>query len=89
VADVRHARPEDLDRLESLLTDLRAVPGLRERSRGTFSNRSRAFLHFHAEGDDLYADVRLADDFERVPVTSRAQQAALVSMVRSSLAAAD
>jgi hypothetical protein len=82
---VRHARPEDLDRLESLLADLREVSGLRERTRGTFSVRSRAFLHFHAEGDDLFADVRLSDDFERMPVTSRAEQAALVSTVRESL----
>ena len=82
---MRHARPEDLDRLEPLLVQLRAFEGLRERGRGAFSRGSRAFLHFHAEDDDLYADVRFADDFERVRVTTRREQTALVSRVRRSL----
>jgi hypothetical protein len=34
---MRHATAEDLDRLEPLLAELRALPQLRERKRGSFS----------------------------------------------------
>jgi hypothetical protein len=86
---MRHARAEDLDRLEPLLDELRTVPGLREKGSGTFYRGSRAFLHFHADGEDLYADVRVAEDFERMRVTSRREQAALFSRVRAALRAPD
>jgi hypothetical protein len=79
---MRHARPGDLDRLEGFLTDLRAIPQLRERGRGSFSRGSRAFLHFHADDDGMYADVRLSETFERFRVTTRREQAAFVSLVR-------
>jgi hypothetical protein len=83
---VRHARDDDLDRIERLLTELRAVDGLTEKSRGVFYRRSRAFLHFHADGDDTYADVRVeGDDFERTRVTTNAEQRALVTAVRRAL----
>lgn len=82
---MRHVNDTDLDRLEPLLQELRKIDGLRERRRGTFTHRSRAFLHFHAVGDELLADVRLADDFERHPATTEAERAALLRAVRSAL----
>jgi hypothetical protein len=78
---VRHATEEDLDRLEALLAELRGLPQLRERKRGYFSRSSRAFLHFHEDAGDLYVDVRLGDTFERMRVTSAAEQADFVSRV--------
>jgi hypothetical protein len=82
---MRHARPEDLDRLEALLVDLRMLPDLRERKRGYFSRGSRAFLHCHEDAGDLYVDVRLDGAFERVRVTSREEQDGLLEHVRRSL----
>ena len=58
---MRHATPEDLERLSVLLADLRHVRGLTERSPGVFYRRSRAFLHFHHDPTGMYADVRLGD----------------------------
>jgi hypothetical protein len=55
---VRHATEEDLDRVEPLLAELRRLPQLRERKRGSFSRGSRAFLHFHEDAGDFYVDVR-------------------------------
>ena len=73
---MRHARPEALDRLEAALASLRALPQLNERSRGVFYRKSKAFLHFHEDGDDLYADVRLTSaNFQRLCVTSHKQRA--------------
>ena len=79
---MRHVTGEDLDRLDDLLGDLRRFEALRERKRGNFQRGSRAFLHFHADGDDLYADVRLDGvDFARHRVTTRDEQAGLVAAI--------
>jgi hypothetical protein len=71
--------------VEGLLVELRKLPGLRERKRGYFSRGSRAFLHFHEDAGDLYVDVRLDSTFERLRVTSRSEQAVLLSQVRMAL----
>ena len=71
--------------MEALLAELRTFSGLRERKRGHFSRGSRAFLHFHEDAGDLYADVRLDVDFERMKVTSPSEQAAFLSRVREAL----
>jgi hypothetical protein len=80
---MRHATAEDLDRLEPLLAELRALPQLRERKRGSFSRGSRAFLHFHEEAGDLYVDVRLDTAFQRLRVTSDADQAAFLAKIKA------
>ena len=80
---MRHATEADLDRLEPLLVRLRTIEGLTER--GLFQRRSKAFLHFHGDGDDLYADVRLTEDFVRRRVTTPADQEALVATVEAHL----
>src|SRR5450631_4078133 len=49
-------RDEDLDRLDSLLAQLRTIGQLHERRRGTFTRETAAFLHFHAFTSDLTAD---------------------------------
>ena len=82
---MRHATPDDLDQLEALLAELRALPQLRERKRGYFSRRSRAFLHFHEDAGELYVDVRLAGAFQRMRITGRHEQATLLSQVRREL----
>jgi hypothetical protein len=84
---VRHATQDDLDRLEVLLFELRKLPQLRERKRGYFSRRSRAFLHFHQDASDLYVDVRLDSKFQRLRVTSRDEQTGFLSQVREALQA--
>jgi hypothetical protein len=85
---MRHATQDDLDRLEVLLTELRTLPPLRERKRGYFSRGSKAFLHFHEDAGDLYADVRLDSTFQRLRVTSVDEQAGFLSQVREALRSA-
>jgi hypothetical protein len=79
---VRHATQQDLDRVEVLLAELRGLRQLRERQRGKFSRGSRAFLHFHEDAGDLYADVRLDSHFQRMKVTSSDEQAEFLALVR-------
>ena len=79
---VRHATPDDLEQVHALLERLRAVPGLVERTPGTFYRRSRAFLHFHHDPSGMYADARLHDDdFERFRVSTAKEQARFLALV--------
>jgi hypothetical protein len=57
-----------------LLERLRATGRLKERSRGTFYLKSRAFLHFHEDPAGVFADIRAVDgkDFERLPLSGPA-----------------
>jgi len=80
---MRHATAEGLDQVEPLLAQLRLVPGLVEKNRGTFYRKSRAFLHFHEDPSGLHADVRFNEEFERVRVESNAEQQALLSRIRT------
>ena len=82
---VRHATDEDLDHIEPLLAELRKLPELRERKRGSFSRGSRAFLHFHEDAGDMYVDVRLDGAFRRARVTSRQEQIDFLSRVRGAV----
>lgn len=82
---MRHATESDLDRLATLLGHLRDRPELHERKPGYFSRGSRAFLHVHADGDDLYVDARLGASFERVRVTTPEEQHGFLVRVQQSL----
>jgi len=85
---MKHAGPETLERLTSLLTDIRKLGVLTEKKPGIFYCRSRALLHFHEHGSEIYADVRLdGTEFERLPCSTRPEQAALVAGIRRWLAA--
>jgi N-acetylglutamate synthase-like GNAT family acetyltransferase len=83
---MRHARSDDLDRIDDLLTRLRSIDGLKEKSRGTFYRGSKAFMHFHEDEGDIVCDVRLTGpDFDRRVVTTRTAQATLVKDIRRAL----
>ena len=80
---MKHATPAVLDTIEPLLARLRALP-LKEKGRGLFYLKSRAFLHFHEDPMGLFADIRASDgkDFDRVPVDTAEAQDALVALAR-------
>jgi hypothetical protein len=85
---MRHATAETLEVLADLLGALRGIDGIVEKRPGAFSRGSRAFLHFHSDATGYYADVRFADTFERVRVTTKREQRALVSRIRAQVARA-
>ena len=82
---MRHATADDLVELADLLRRLRGLDGLVEKKPGVFYRRSRAFVHFHADPTGLFADVRLGEEFERLPVNSRADQQKLLEQVQTTL----
>ena len=77
---MRHARDQDLDRIEPLLVELRTLGGMVEKKRGVFYRKSKAFLHFHEDPKGMFADLRNAtgDDFDRFDVSEEAAWADLV-----------
>lgn len=80
---MKHACAETLRSIDPLLQKLRALPGMQEKKPGVFYRKSRAFLHFHEDGDCLYADVRLVEpDFKRMPVNSAREQNTLLKAIR-------
>jgi|GEM_PF-497286 len=83
---MRHAGPDTLARIAALLGELRARPVLRERRPGVFELKSRAFLHFHDDPSGIFADVRLGEDFVRMPVTSRSEQSDFLDRIDDCLA---
>lgn len=86
---MKHAGPEALDQLDSLLTKLRGQAGMVEKGRGTFYRKSSAFLHFHEDPEGLFADVKLAGtEFERFRVSTAKERALLLRRVADALAAA-
>lgn len=78
---MKHAGPRTLARIAPLLDALRNRPALREKRPGVFYLKSRAFLHFHDDPEGIFADVRLADDFVRLPVTSASEQSDLLERI--------
>lgn len=85
---MKHATPTALDALEPLLEELRALPGLKERVRGVFYRKGRAFLHFHEDPKGLFADLRdPADhDFDRFDVTRDSGRRDLAAAAKARLA---
>ena len=87
---MRHARDQNLDRLDDLLAGLRALPGLVEKKRGVFYLKGRAFLHFHEDPKGLFADIgagAAGGEFERIDVTAPEGQEALLARAAQRLAA--
>lgn len=82
---MKHAGLAALDRLEPLLRELRRRESLKERSRGVFYRGSKAFLHFHEHGPELFADLRIGGDFARFAATKASEQKSLLREVDRAL----
>ena len=79
---MKHAGPSTLDQLGPLLARIRTQPGLKEKSRGVFYFRSRSVLHFHEDAAGTFADLRVADVFERLAVDSLQEQEVLLQRLK-------
>ena len=83
---MKHAGAAALDVLEPVLAQLRAIEGLKEKSRGTFYRGASAFLHFHEDPAGPFADLKKDGDFVRMRVRTRAEIATLIREAQRSLA---
>ena len=83
---MKHAGEAALDHVESLLVELRHLDGLRERKRGVFYRKSSALLHFHEDPAGIFADLRTASQWTRLPVNTASQRRRLLRLIRDTLA---
>lgn len=83
---MKHATEPALDRIEPLLREVRRTPGLVERKRGIWYRKSSGFLHFHEDPAGLFADLKIAGDFERFRVSTAKEQRAFLRRLRATLA---
>ena len=66
-------------------SSIRAVdaPGLKEKKRGVWYRKSKAFLHFHEDPAGIFADLKHDDGiFHRFPVNTAKQQARFLKTLR-------
>jgi hypothetical protein len=82
---MKRAGTATLNRIAPLLAALRAHDALREGRPGHFYLKSREVLHFHNDPSGIFADLRLADGFVRVCVTSSEEQAELLDRLEDCL----
>ena len=84
-ASVKHAGPPALDRLDSVLRQVRKLDSLRERRRGSLDSRFGVTLHFHEDPTGLYADLRSAGKTKRHRVTTIGERAAILGLLKAAL----
>ncbi len=78
---MKHAGPTALGALEPLLTEIRRFDGLREPKPGIFYRKASGFLHFHEDPAGLFADLKVGDDYERLPVNTARERRALLRRI--------
>jgi hypothetical protein len=76
---MKHAGENSLNALEEMLISLRTCQGLKEKQRGIFYRKSKAFLHFHEDPLGLFADLRMGEDWVRFPVNTVVERETLLA----------
>jgi hypothetical protein len=71
---MKHASAGCLDRREELLQRFRGIFVLREKQRGIFYRKRKAFTHFHEDPAGRFADLRPLGDWRRMPVNTAAER---------------
>jgi len=82
---MKHVGKASLDSITGLLSDVGSRPELTEKKPGIFYRKSKAFLHFHEDPDGLFADVKTARGFERLPVNTPEQREELLACIAAHL----
>jgi hypothetical protein len=81
---VKHARDAALDSIEPVLIELRQLDDVREKNRGVFYKKSIAFIHFHEDPAGIFADMRRAGEWLRLPVNTAADRRRLLRLAKES-----
>lgn len=80
---MKHASDKSLDRLESILGELRMLPGLKEKKRGVFYKGSQAFAHFHEDPEGMFADLKLSGGWKRYCVSREVECTEFLTAARN------
>ena len=71
--------------LEPVLARIRKHEQLKEKKRGSFYRKGKGFLHFHEDPAGLFADVCIGAENQRLRVSTRQEQKALLSKIQELL----
>ncbi len=82
-----HTKASDLKDLASELSELRSLPGLKEKSAGIFYYKSISFLHFHDKDGKRWADVKAGGSWQHVDIDFKASAAARAKFLKAAKAA--
>lgn len=83
---MKHANQDILAQLSPLLGQIRSrIPPLKEKGTGKFYLKSAAFLHFHDDPTGIFADLKVNGDWERYPVNTAGEYAALLAAIDQQL----
>ena len=84
---MKHAGRDTLAKLAPLLKRLRATPGLKEKSPGSFYVGAAAFLHFHEDPAGVFVDVKLnGSSFSRLQLKDQADESKLLAKIATPIA---
>jgi hypothetical protein len=84
---MKHAGADALDVLEPPLADIRGRAELKEKKRGSFYRKGRAWLHFHEDPAGLFADLRGPSEWLRLRVSEPAERQVLIEAIDEALRA--
>ena len=78
------AKKATLQRLDPWLEEVRGlgIAGLVEKANGAFYQRRNGILHFHEDADGVYADVKVAGDWQRVAIDRVAGKRQVIRLLR-------
>jgi hypothetical protein len=86
-----HAKAEELSDIADVIDEIRALPGVVERSPGIFYIGSAPFLHFHTRAGERWADAKAGRDWGcEIPLpfgATRRSKSAFLGEVRARHAA--
>ncbi|MBI4057095.1 MAG: hypothetical protein HY399_06055 [Elusimicrobia bacterium] len=71
---MKHASPKTLKQLQPLLKRIRAFSELKERKKGVFYFKSKAFLHFHEDPAGIFGDIHAGAAWKRFEINSAARR---------------
>jgi hypothetical protein len=84
---MKHATPETLKQIGSLLGGLRRLPNAVERRPGVFYVKGRAFLHFHEDPAGIFADIKIGNDWKRFAINAARSRSEFLRLAASILSA--
>jgi len=82
---MKHAGKETLDTIEPLLTRIREFRELKEKHRGVFYCKSKAYLHFHEDPQGIFADVAIDRNWERFLLDGKSAEDTLIKCLEAHL----
>ncbi|MGH7949537.1 MAG: hypothetical protein ACREQF_09955 [Candidatus Binataceae bacterium] len=86
---MKHATDPALDTIEPLLAEIRKLPGLKERKRGSFYHGGSGFLHFHEDPAGMFADLKVDGTFVRYRVSATGERKTFVAAAKRAVNNAD